>query len=298
MQLPSMWGMQSPDVANQWAREGTHTHCEGSGRLRRTAPREDRCIVRQASQNPMTSVPAIRTQVLDSVQHSMSSHTMSRRLALAGLPVHHPMCRLPLTPAQRQLCLEWCRKPEAWTDDKRCCTMFSVESQFCIKKDDRRVWRCRGERTNPGNIVEKRTSVIPSIMVWRAIEWGAIEYDFRSSLVVIHGTLMSQRHVSDILRLHVLPLLRQHTGTVHQDNASPHTAQVFMDYELSPWPARSPNLSPIEHIWDQAGRYGLKIKSPIFSQKIRFPILIDFPLPYSKSNYRLQKWFKTSFNFI
>ncbi|GFS84766.1 DDE_3 domain-containing protein [Trichonephila clavipes] len=40
-----------------------------------------------------------------------------------------------------------------------------------------------------------------------------------------------------------------------QDNARPHTARVAQDFlryfQTLPWPARSPYLSPIEHVWDQ-----------------------------------------------
>ncbi|GFW20304.1 RNase H domain-containing protein [Trichonephila clavipes] len=43
-----------------------------------------------------------------------------------------------------------------------------------------------------------------------------------------------------------------------QDNARPHTARVSQDclrtVTTLPWPARSPDLSPIEHIWDHLGR--------------------------------------------
>ncbi|GFW03562.1 transposable element Tcb2 transposase [Trichonephila clavipes] len=42
-----------------------------------------------------------------------------------------------------------------------------------------------------------------------------------------------------------------------QDNARPHTARVSQDclrtVTTLPWPARSPDLSPIEHIWDYLG---------------------------------------------
>ncbi|GFX90200.1 transposable element Tcb1 transposase [Trichonephila clavipes] len=42
-----------------------------------------------------------------------------------------------------------------------------------------------------------------------------------------------------------------------QDNAVPHTARVSQDFLRTvttlPWPARCPDLSPIEHIWDHLG---------------------------------------------
>ena len=45
-----------------------------------------------------------------------------------------------------------------------------------------------------------------------------------------------------------------------QDNATPHKARITMDFlnvnnvPLLPWPARSPDLSPIEHVWDHLGQ--------------------------------------------
>ncbi|GFS88639.1 transposable element Tcb2 transposase [Trichonephila clavipes] len=40
-----------------------------------------------------------------------------------------------------------------------------------------------------------------------------------------------------------------------QDNACPHTAKVSQDFlrhfHTLPWPVRSPDLSPVEHVWNQ-----------------------------------------------
>ncbi|GFW97417.1 transposable element Tcb2 transposase [Trichonephila clavipes] len=62
----------------------------------------------------------------------------------------------------------------------------------------------------------------------------------------------------DILQPHVLPLMQRLPGGIfQQDNARPHIASVLQDClhtaTTLPWPARSPDLSPIEHIWDHLG---------------------------------------------
>ncbi|GFW87974.1 DDE_3 domain-containing protein [Trichonephila clavipes] len=88
---------------------------------------------------------------------------------------------------------------------------------------------------------------------------GGIAYDSRSTLVVMCGTLTGQSYVDDILRPHVGPFLNGFPGAIfHKDNARPHTARVAEDFlrhfQTLPWPARFPDLSPVEHVWDQLKR--------------------------------------------
>ncbi|GFW42111.1 uncharacterized protein TNCV_1905691 [Trichonephila clavipes] len=87
----------------------------------------------------------------------------------------------------------------------------------------------------------------------------AIAYDSRSTLNVMRRTLTGQRYVDDILRLHLGPFLNGLPGAIfQQDNARPHTARVAQDFlrhfQTVPWPARSLDLSPVEHVWDQLKR--------------------------------------------
>ncbi|GFX20288.1 transposable element Tcb1 transposase [Trichonephila clavipes] len=71
--------------------------------------------------------------------------------------------------------------------------------------------------------------------------------------------MTAQRYVHGSLQLHVLSLMQRLPGAIfEQNNARPHTARMSQDCLCTvitlPWPARSLDLSPIEHIWDHIGR--------------------------------------------
>ncbi|GFX88024.1 transposable element Tcb2 transposase [Trichonephila clavipes] len=88
--------------------------------------------------------------------------------------------------------------------------------------------------------------------------WGAITYNTRSPLVLIHGTMTTHWYAHDILQPHVLPFMQRLPRAIfQQDNARSYTARVSQDYlrtvKTLPWPARFPDLSPIKHIWDHLG---------------------------------------------
>ncbi|GFV57554.1 transposable element Tcb1 transposase [Trichonephila clavipes] len=70
--------------------------------------------------------------------------------------------------------------------------------------------------------------------------------------------MTAQWYVHDILQRHVLPLMQRLSGAIFQQNkAQPHMVRVSQDFlhtvTTLPWPARSPDLSPIS-IWDHLER--------------------------------------------
>ncbi|CAH1967308.1 unnamed protein product [Acanthoscelides obtectus] len=128
----------------------------------------------------------------------------------------------------------WCRQRSLW-DQEWNSIVFSDESRFCLGVHDgrARVRRRRGERRNPQFFVERHVHHTVGVMVW-----GALAYGSRSPLIFI------------------------------RDNARPHVARVTIhffqhnDVTLLPWPPRSPDLSPIEHVWDMMGRRLLNLQRP------------------------------------
>ncbi|GFV96328.1 transposable element Tcb1 transposase [Trichonephila clavipes] len=67
----------------------------------------------------------------------------------------------------------------------------------------------------------------------------------------------------------VLPYLQGLTTTIfQQDNARPHVARIVQRFfvnpqiELLPWPALSPDLSPIENMWSMVAQRLTQITPP------------------------------------
>ncbi|GFT46333.1 transposable element Tc1 transposase [Trichonephila clavipes] len=236
----------------QWTREGTHARKTGSGASRKTKRREDRMIVRQA----LVDSTVTRSTIRADVGVAIVPQTISRHLTEANLKSKRPFRALPLTPEHLQLRLQWCQARSMWnvTDWQK--VVFSDESWFVLGTDNNRVrvWRRPGERYNFPYTVLRHTARTAGVMVW-----GAIAYDSWSTLIVMRGTLTGQHYVDDTLRPHVGPFLNGLPGAIFQhDNARPRTARVAQDFlrhfQTLPWPARSPDLSPAEHVWDQLKR--------------------------------------------
>ena len=91
--------------------------------------------------------------------------------------------------------------------------------------------------------------------------WGGIMDRRKTNLTVLQGNLNAQGYINQILQPEAVPFLQRHGPAIlMHDNASPHVARICRQFlnrnnvNVLPWPALSPDMNPIEHIWDSLGR--------------------------------------------
>ncbi|KFM70537.1 Transposable element Tcb1 transposase, partial [Stegodyphus mimosarum] len=192
-------------------------------------------------------------------QLTISRQILYRRLGQMGLYARRPVRCVPLTTTHCRLRLAWSREHALWTPQQWACVMFSDESRFSLQSDSRRtfIWRAPCTRYRQENIIERHRYDGAGVLVWGGIILGS-----RTDLHVQIGTMTSQIYRDVILEQHVR-LFRGAMGVQFvfmDDNARPHCANIVSeclqseDITRLDWPAFSPDLNLVGHVWDMLGR--------------------------------------------
>lgn len=228
-----------------------------SGRPRVTTPAQDRHIrlVHLRNRRRLATRTAAETPGRNNPR--ISAQTVRNRLRSFGLRARRPYRGSMLTPQRRATRLRWVNERVRWHARRWRQVLFTDESRYCVSHGDGRVrvWRRTGERYADACIDEVDRWGGGSVMVW-----GGIHSRGRTGLIVLNGNLNAQRYVAEVLRDEAVPYVLRNNLTFQQDNARPHSARFTRDFlqqsgvPVLPWPPYSPDLSPIEHLWDHLDR--------------------------------------------
>lgn len=249
------------DIWRKFQQTGSTHNRPRSGRPAKITSRTTHAVIREAKKHRHENLSAIGKMVTPSI----SASAVRKILANEGLHRRKARKVVFLAKIHKQKRKAWAVKLKNWGDKEWNCIIWSDKSYVYIGDDRGTVWvtRAADEEFQEDCVIPTFKQSPLRIMIWSCIMRGS-----RGPLVILDypggkgGGMTAQRYQDQVLDRALFDYywkMLESRGQVifQQDGARCHTAKSTMAWlatnliEIFPHPAASPDLSPIEPLWNR-----------------------------------------------